>query len=83
MIFQLGPNVKNEIVEQLVSPNREKVWGRRILKIKNNWTTKDVNLNTVKEETILTKMNNIGESNKEFNLKDINPKIIDLLNIYN
>ena len=83
MIFQLGPNVKNEIVEQLVSPNREKVWGRRILKIKNNWTTKDVNLNTVKEETILTKMNNMGESNKEFNLKDINPKIIDLLNIYN
>ena len=83
MIFQLGPNVKNEIVEQLVSPNREKVWGRRTLKIKNNWTTKDVNLNTVKEETILTKMNNIGESNKEFNLKDINPKIIDLLNIYN
>ena len=66
-----------------MSPNREKVWGRRILKIKNSWTTKDVNLNTVKEETILTKMNNIGESNKEFNLKDINPKMIDLLNIYN
>ena len=28
IIFQLGPNVKNEIVEKLVSLNREEVWGR-------------------------------------------------------
>ena len=34
IIFQLGPNVKNEIVEKLVSPNREEVWGRRLLMIK-------------------------------------------------
>ena len=52
IIFQLGPNVKNEIVEKLVSPNREEVWGRRLLMIKQNWKNKGVDLNSIDKKII-------------------------------
>lgn len=83
IIFQLGPNVKNEIVEKLVSPNREEVWGRRLLMIKQKWKNKGVDLNSIDKKIIDQKIFKYDNNNNEFNLKNINKNIIDILNMFN
>ena len=37
VIFGLGHNVKCKLVDLLVDVNRENVWKRRLIKIKNDW----------------------------------------------
>ena len=82
IIFKLGPNVKNEIVEKIVSPNRELIWGRRLLMIKSNWSKYGVELNSIDNNIINNKMSYYNNEN-EFNLKNINDNIIDILNMFN
>ena len=82
IIFQLGPNVKNEIVEKFVSPNWEIIWGRKLLMIKNKWANIGIKLNSIDNNIINEKIFNFNNEN-EFNLKNINNKIIDILNIFN
>ena len=82
IIFQLGPNVKNEIVEKIVSPNREKIWSRRLILIKKQWVNNGINLNSINNDIINEKITNYNNEN-EFNLKNIDNKIIDVLNKFN
>lgn len=82
IIFSLGPNVKNCIVEKLVSPNREYLWGKRLIQIKERWAMDNIYLNTIKNEEIYEKIN-ASDCQNEVNLKFMNEKIIDVLNIFN
>ena len=82
IIFKLGPNVKNEIVEKIVSPNREFIWGKRLLMIKNKWANDGVELNSIDNNIINNKMSYFNNE-IEFNLKNINDNFIDILNMFN
>ena len=84
VIFGLGYNVKCELVNLLVDVNREKLWQRRLTKIKNDWEQmagyKWHLVNKVCDEQF-----NIV--NKEIDLKDINKEnqnlMIEIFNKFN